>query len=902
MDVLNGIAYREIKAEGNRPVLLADVDRVWFVQAGQVDIFITRISDNKPAGARKHLFHSDQGDILLGIEPVKGEETYGLLAVGRTGTILWEVSRQDLLEKTAGAENISKLNTFNVLVERWITKISGSAVGLGKIPAINWEEDLKTKPDALSAWNNVVLDLAVQGFRQEKKEEVALNRLKGKQDKFYMKTGLLKLIGAMNPKLESEWEIKEGLIDSLLFKACTAVGRAKKIKIVPPAGLKDINEALSKDLLGDIARASRTRTREIILKDNWWEKDNGPLLAYREENGYPVALLPLSPTKYELYDPADETRVVVNAAAAGTLKPHAVTFYRSLPPKALNYQDLLKFLSEGIWKRDLAAFLLMGVLGGLLGMLTPVVTGIIFDSVIPDGERLLLIQIGFMLGALTISTFAFNLTRAFAMQRIEGRTEADLQAAVWDRLLSLPVPFFKEYSSGELAGRAMGISRIRALLSGMVINTIISGIFSIFYFFLLFYYSMKLALVSTAVIAGVMGISLLFGYWRMRYERELVDLNNELSGKIFGLLSGISKIKMAGAEKRAFFNWAQLFSRSRAITFKKEHLGNKLEMFNSTINVIGSMIIFYALLNLEDAGLGAGQFIAFNSAFGSFLSAMLQISNVTLQANALVPLYERTKPILETLPEVDEEKREPGELQGGLEVSHVNFRYTDGGPLILNDVTIKVEPGEYVAIVGPSGSGKSTLFRILLGFEKPEAGQVYYDEWDLEKVDIRSVRRQLGVVLQGGQLMPGSIFENIIGANPYLTIDDAWEAARMAGLEEDIKSMPMGMHTMLVEGGGTFSGGQRQRLLIARAIITKPRIIYFDEATSALDNKTQRIVSDSLSGLKATRVVIAHRLSTVIDCDRIIVMERGQVVEEGSYRELFEKGGVFTRMAQRQLA
>jgi ATP-binding cassette subfamily C protein len=448
----------------------------------------------------------------------------------------------------------------------------------------------------------------------------------------------------------------------------------------------------------------------------------------------------------------------------------------------------------------------------------------------------------------------------------------------------------------------MGISQIRDILSGMAINTIISGIFSIFYFGLLFYYNVKLALICTGIVVVVMSISLICGFLQLRYERELIDINNELSGRVFGLLSGVSKLKMAGAEKRAFYHWTKIFSKARRLSYQKEHLGNKLEVFNSTVSVIASMIIFFALIRLTDTKLAAGMFIAFNSAFGSFLSAMLEISGVILQANILVPLYERTKPILETLPEYDEDKADPGDLLGNIEIGHVNFRYDKEGPLILNDVSIRIRAGEYVALVGPSGSGKSTLFRILLGFEKPEAGQVYYDGWDLEKVDIRLVRQQLGVVLQGGQLMSGSIYENIVGAQPGLTLDDAWEAARRAGMAEDIESMPMGMHTVVTEGGGTLSGGQRQRLMIARAMITNPQIIYFDEATSALDNKTQEIVSESLGRLKATRIVIAHRLSTIVNCDRIIVLDKGQVVEEGSYQELLAKGGFFTNMAQRQLA
>lgn len=882
MSFINRLNHDQIKAEGNNPILLTS-RKVWLVQEGTIDIFVTRVYGDDTPGSRNYLFSVAQGDLFTGIEPlIEKAGTFSLLAVGHTGTELLEFDWRQFTAVTNETDRAEIAHLFARWKEKW------------NYPDTSSDVDLKE-------FNRVVFADTVENLLKINQEEILRNRLKDEKDKAHMNSGLTKLMNTLNLKEQDSSGAEEIFIDNLLFKACVAVGKSKKIKISPSAGLKK-NWAESKDLLGDIARASQIRIRQIILKDTWWTEDNGALLAYKEENGQPVALLPLSPTKYVLYDPLDDSQVPVDNAVADTIKAQVYTFYRPLPARSLTYKDLLRYLADSIWKSDAVNVLVMGILGGLLGMLTPVVTGIVFDTVIPDGERALLSQIGFLLIAIALTIFAFNLTRGFAMHRIEGRTEADLQAAIWDRLLSLPVPFYKDYSAGELAGRALGISEIRAILSGAVANTMISGIFSIFYFFLLFYYSWKLALISMGIIILVMGIALLFGFLQLRYERQLIDLNNSLSGKVFGLLTGVSKIKTSGAEKRAFYNWAQDFSKIRNITFRKENLGNKMAIFNSTVNVIATGIIFFAMINLKGVNLSAGKFIAFSSAFSSFLGVMLQISAVILQLNIIKPLYERTRPILEALPEFDLEKIDPGELDGNVEVSHVNFRYQKDGPLILDDVVLEIAKGDYVGIVGPSGSGKSTLFRLLLGFEKPETGQIYYDQQDLENVDIRAVRRQLGVVLQSGQLMSGSIFDNIVAANPGLTINDAWEAARMAGMEEDIKAMPMGMHTMVSEAGSTLSGGQKQRLLIARAIISKPKIIYFDEATSALDNKTQKIVSESLAGLGATRVVIAHRLSTIANCNKIIVMDRGRVVELGSYQKLYEKGGLFTQLVNRQLA
>jgi ATP-binding cassette subfamily C protein len=419
---------------------------------------------------------------------------------------------------------------------------------------------------------------------------------------------------------------------------------------------------------------------------------------------------------------------------------------------------------------------------------------------------------------------------------------------------------------------------------------------------LLFKYNVKLALFACLFVLISILVTFVFGRIEMNHERESMKISNKISGLVLEILSGIAKFKIAGAESRAFYQWAQTFKVQRKISSKKRLAQNGLSTFNAIFTTITSGFIFYFIIRTKNAGLTAGDFIAFNGAFAKFFSSMVSLSQTFMSVNTIVPMFELSKPILETLPEFDEEKKDPGILTGNIEINHVTFRYKEDAPIVLDDVSIKINEGEYVALVGPSGCGKSTLFRTLLGFEKPQSGKIYYDVQDLDSIDVRAVRKQLGVVLQIGQLMSGDIFTNIVASNPNLTMKDAVEAAKMAGFHADIEQMPMGMHTMISEGAGTLSGGQRQRLLIARAIVNKPRIIYFDEATSALDNTTQAIVSKSLDNLKATRIVIAHRLSTIVNCDRIIVMDKGRVVEDGTYDELMKRNGVFSQLAARQLA
>jgi ATP-binding cassette subfamily C protein len=423
-------------------------------------------------------------------------------------------------------------------------------------------------------------------------------------------------------------------------------------------------------------------------------------------------------------------------------------------------------------------------------------------------------------------------------------------------------------------------------------------------FGLLFYYDLRLALVASALTVFVIAVTGISSYFSTNIQRSAAILTSNLATVVLQLLNGIAKIRVSGAEDRAFARWSSLFARAQRISLKARKITAFTSVFHSVVHVLSSMVIFYAMWKLnenERSPLTTGHFLAFNSAFGQFFGATLGLANSVLTIVTTIPLYERAKAILEAEPEVSSGiKSDPGELTGAIEINQVVFAYNTEAK-VLNGITLSIQPGQFVAIVGPSGCGKSTLFRVLLGFEKPASGGIYYDGQDLATLDIQSVRKQIGTVLQSSKLMNGSLYRNIVGDLP-LTIDDAWAAARLAGMDADIAKMPMGMHTAVGDHGVGLSGGQRQRLMIARAIVSKPRIVLFDEATSALDNQTQAIVSSSLEQLSATRLVIAHRLSTIIRADKIYFLQGGHVAESGTYDELMQKGGLFAEMAKRQLA
>jgi NHLM bacteriocin system ABC transporter ATP-binding protein len=689
-----------------------------------------------------------------------------------------------------------------------------------------------------------------------------------------------------------------------LVAACRIVGEACGIQIKVPPDLH-----LVSDQVGAIAKASRFRCRAVALRGDWWETDHGSLLAYREGTRDPVAIVKTGPKSYELADSRTPDRIPITPEVAATLAHFAISFYAPLPETKLGAWDLIRFgLRDS--HSDLRTILLMGVLVGLLGMVTPYFSGQIFDSIIPSADRSQLTQFAIGLFAAALATFAFELTRSIAVLRLTGKMDYSVQAGVWDRLLNLPSTFFREYTAGDLTDRALGVEQIRQAISQSGTQAIVGAISAVITGLFLLSYNLQMAAIAFVLVAIGVLLPCSINFLQLHNQRRMFRMRGLITGLVLQLISGVAKIRVSGAEDSVFREWTRKFSAQKRLAFRVGFLANIIQVFGRVFPVIATAIIFFAYGWLRDQatanhdkfGMTTGQFVAFNGVFMNVLSSMLALSGVVLELLIIFPLFQRLRPVIESQPEIDEAKSHPGELSGEVEVYHLSFRYTPDGPLILKDVSLLIRPGEFVALVGGSGSGKSTLLRLLLGFEKPESGAILYDSQELSSLDLREVRRQIGVVLQSSKLMPTDIFRNIIGSYTTLTLNDAWEAARMAGLDRDIKNMPMGMNTVVSEGGGTFSGGQRQRLMVARALVNRPRIVFFDEATSAMDNETQRTVTESLDAMQATRIVIAHRLSTIINADRIFVLQYGELVQSGSYTELMNQAGPFADLARRQLA
>ncbi|MBD2412435.1 NHLP family bacteriocin export ABC transporter peptidase/permease/ATPase subunit [Nostoc calcicola FACHB-3891] len=689
-----------------------------------------------------------------------------------------------------------------------------------------------------------------------------------------------------------------------LLVAAGAVGRTLGITILPPAASEDFNRV--QDPVEAIARASRIRVRRIQLPNNWWQKDCGAILAFTLGDNLPVALLPVSDTRYQLYVPGQQKRVSVDAHIAAALASTAYTFYRPLPNKQLKTFDLLQFAVQGHYK-ELIAILVMGITISLLGMLTPQATAILIDKAIPDANRGLLSQVAIGLVATAFGGMLFQLALGFATIRLETFADSATEAGVWDRLLNLKATFFRSFSVGDLNSRVTAISQIRQRLGNTVFKTIFSSMFSLLNLGLLFYYNTYLALIACVVALLNTAITIISGVLIVRKVRPLLEQEGQIFGVMVQLINGVTKLRVAKAEARAFAYWGKKYTQQLKLMLSTQGIEDSVAVINQVLPVLTTAAIFWFATTLiaqsqtpGESGLSTGAFLAFNVAFGTFINGVTSLSSTVVEILQVLPLWQRAQPILQGELEITSAQRDPGRLSGKLVVDHVSFRYRDDGGLTLDNVSIHAEAGEFIAIVGASGSGKSTLLRLLLGFEFPKAGTIYYDGQDLASLDIHAVRRQLGVVMQNSRLMSASIFENI-ATGTVLTMDEAWQAAQMAGFADDVAAMPMQMHTVVSEGGTNLSGGQRQRLLIARALALKPRILLFDEATSALDNRTQAIVSQSLEQLKVTRIAIAHRLSTIQNAHRIYVLDGGKVVQQGSFTDLANQPGLFAQLMLRQM-
>ncbi|WP_435540165.1 NHLP bacteriocin export ABC transporter permease/ATPase subunit [Azospirillum sp. ST 5-10] len=931
---------------GNRPLRLDGLSRLLRIAEGRVSVFAMRLdAQERPVGTRLHVVTVGPGDVLPGW-PEAGAGT-GLFAVAIGTATLAGLDRATLAAAAAAGDADARdaadrldtiLAAFGTAhaptdvppdaqrIEPGETLHADRPRTLVGHPAV-WAEvdDGADGPHLLTAraWLTVAagrtvralstadvlarrgwapIDTVCAGVLQWLRAEIGLADVEAQEriearaagDETAVRASLRAAVGLLGGPASEHGAA--GAAGDPVAVAVRRVAGQLGIPLRPPAGEEPGGAAGLPRAVQRHARASGFRCRAVTLPDGWWRRDMPSFVGARADTGAACAVLRRGSGRFDIVD-ADGRRTRATAGTAAAVAREAVALYRPLPARALGVRDVLTLAFAGSG-RDVAGAVLLTLVSVLLGLLVPVATGILVNEAVPYAEVATIVHMALGLAAIAVGSAMFALVRTLLLLRFEGRADAQLQAGTWDRLLRLPATFFRRFQTGDLLMRALAPTQLRQVVADTLLSSGLSAIFSVVNFALMLTYDVRLALaaVAVALVAGVLLSAT--GVVQLRYERRTLERAAEVSSTLIDMLNALPTVRVNGAEDRLFARWLGLFSAQRREGFRVGLAAAAFAVQNALIPLLATLAFFLVVATAADP-ISVGDFVAFNAAFGQFIGAVLGVVTALTASLDAVPIFKRLKPILDAVPESTADKPEVGPLEGHIAVDDVTFRYGDGPP-VLDDVSFAAEPGAFVALVGPSGSGKSTLFRLLLGFETPESGIVSYDGRSLADVDPASVRRQLGVVLQRGTLLPGSILENIVGSSP-LGLDDAWEAARLAGLEEDIRAMPMGMHTLLSDGAATLSGGQRQRLMIARAIVRRPRVLLLDEATSALDNRTQAIVADSLARLNATRVVIAHRLSTVVHADRICVLERGRMVQSGTYRELMATDGPFRALTRRQL-
>ncbi|MBP3815267.1 MAG: ATP-binding cassette domain-containing protein [Firmicutes bacterium] len=637
--------------------------------------------------------------------------------------------------------------------------------------------------------------------------------------------------------------------------------------------------------------------RDIELTEGWYKDAYGSILAFTKDENLPVALIPSKFKGYGFTDPRTGQHGKLDSTSAEIFDREAICFYYPLPQRSLKIQDLILYMRRCISAGDFAAVVLAALLATLVALIMPRIVQALTGPILLSGKKSALVGVSLSIIGVLLSSQLIGIVKGLLAGRVGTKISMGVQASMMMRLLALPASFYRKYSPGELKTRSKSVESLSTYILDMILNSGITSLTSLLYVTQIFRFAPSLVVPSIIIVLITVGFSVFSTVLKINHERKRMGLQAKESGMSYGLITGVQKLKLSGSEKRAFAKWLNIYSEGAEVLYNPPLFIKVNSVISTGIALVSNIAIFYLAIK---SGIDQSNFYAFTTAYGMLMGAFMSVSGIALTAAQIRPILEMAEPFLETAPETAEGKEIVTEISGRVELDHVSFRYDDSMPYVLNDLSLKIHPGEYVAIVGKTGCGKSTLVRLLLGFESPEKGAIYYDGKDINSLDLPSLRRRIGTVMQDAGLFQGDIYSNIVITAPELSLQDAWEAAEKAGIADDIKAMPMGMHTLVSEGQGGISGGQRQRLMIARAICPKPKLLIFDEATSALDNKTQKQVSDALDGMGCTRIIIAHRLSTIQHADRIIVLDGGSIIEDGTYEELIEKKGFFAELVERQ--
>ncbi|MCY3613411.1 MAG: ATP-binding cassette domain-containing protein [Gemmatimonadetes bacterium] len=955
-----------VPCAGNLPVDIGEPEFAWFIESGAVDLFLVERQGEVEQSAPQHMLRARAGRLLPGTAPQEDITSLGVIAKGLPGTTLRRlpVSRLSAIRSAELAEQVDAwLVDISAMLVRdvthsprtdallatgeapttrngtlavrrgviWLTGLQphaglfmglidpaqsetgASGCALPLTPATWFSLTREVRVATASSAELAELELllpAVKAFNRVAFSLERLNRqlavvdqanlararvLGRRSDEEDARRRLFDLYGALDGEEGAEEQDVSALYDAL-----RAIGRHEGITFRGPAstGGSDPETALAK-----VLRASGVRARQVRLsgKDRWWVGDSGAMLAFRAADGRPLALLPGLLGNYREIDPASGRKRRITATRAASLRPNAWLFYAPLQGEASRWRDLLRLAGKGLGA-DSARIVLTGVLGGLVALLPAVAIGFVADEVIPVND------VGLLYG-ISVGLVAFGLVRALmrvlqgmTVMRFESRATSRLESAFWDRLLRLPTRVLRRYPANDLAMRGMTFQSARGAAQSVIGNGVLSIVFLSPAFLLIGLRDPTLGWLTAAFGVASMVATVALGLQQIAPYRRRLRAAGRLAGRLFQLVNGISKLRVDGAEGSGFAVWARDYREQKRAELEVGAVEMHLRALGAALPLLAAALLVLVLALSGPETIAVGDFIVVYVLFLLYQTAVVRLGESVTVLAGIVPAFDQIRPLLAETPETGAEGQSVEVLGGDVAFDHVSFRYDADGPLILDDVSIQVRAGEFVAIAGESGAGKSTLFRLALGLERPSSGSVYYDDRDLQHLDLREVRRHIGVVPQMVRLHPQDLWDNIVGDHQGVTPEDAWRAIQLAAIDREISAMPMGMLTPVGASAAVTSGGESQRIRLAHALISDPRILLLDEATNWLDNETQSRVLANLSSLTSTRIVIAHRVSTLRHADRIYVMQAGRIVQEGTFEEMAATPGVFQDLVRRQVA
>ena len=688
--------------------------------------------------------------------------------------------------------------------------------------------------------------------------------------------------------------------DTALADALQIVGRHEGIDFRIPARSRLSDAPIG---LVDVLDASGVRARRVRLNagGNWWRGDSNALLAFRAEDGRPVALVPGMFGRYREVDPVTKRTARVTADRAGALKEEAWMFYPPLPAAHVKPADLLRIAMHGS-AADLLRLVLAGLPGGLIKLLPALALGFVANQVVAGGSAGALYAVAVTLAVFGLLGALLHLLQGSALMRLEGRSASKVEAAFWDRLMRLPSSILHRHTAGDLAMSGMTFQNLRDGLQGVVADGLLSIIFLLPVFAVIFFYDTTLGVIALVFSLASLLATIAIGLFQIAPHGRMISAVRRVVGRLLQIVEGIAKLRVENAEGSAFAIWARDYREQKRAEIELGVLEGHSRAFAAALPFLAGGVLLFAVAAAGDRNIPVGDFLVVYIVFIAFQSAIARLGESFGAIAAILPAFDQMRPLLATVPEAAVEGEPVERLGGEVLFDRISFRYDPDGPLILDDVTMRARPGEFIAITGESGAGKSTLFRLALGIDSPSAGAVYYDGRDLRHLNLKQVRRKVGSVPQSVRLHPQDLWDNIVAHHEAPTTEEVWQTARSAGIEKEIKAMPMGMMTMVGASGAVLSGGESQRVTIARSLLDSPRVMLLDEATNWLDNENQAAVMQNLALLTSTRIVIAHRLSTLQQADRIYVLQTGKVVQTGSFNELMEEEGVFRELVKRQVA